>query len=492
MYVPLEHSRGVLLAQTVTSKTPARLERVLEDGEVVVSIDPTYPHALLTARVMLTTLRRMPGYVTLLRGDLGAVDVDGLAEAVASVDPDRPLRVNDRAPVGAVRLHVGPTCTDSAIRVAAEGSGAHLAGQRSAVIRSRHAPSPLGAVFAAALGAGEAFKVLAHVRSDRRVRHRHLRFCPISLSADLGRAGACGLQGELDLALIGLGAIGTGVALILSESDVDGRILAVDRQRFGLENRGTYSIGAALDVEDAPWKTDLATAALGRFDVVPFRDSVELLSEAIDTGAVRWPRTVIAGLDTPEARRATQRIWPDRLIDAATGDTFVGLHDHRHGLDPCMYCLFPIRRTGRSATSRLSDLTGIPTDRLAELLRSDAVLLPEHVAGMTSDQRTLIEPHIGKPVCGLANAVGLSDLESAGYRPAIPFVSLQAACLAIGRLAAARSGLGVQENFVQYDALIGPQVANLDQRSRVPACHCQLRASGIARARALRAQLSGF
>jgi hypothetical protein len=76
-----------------------------------------------------------------------------------------------------------------------------------------------------------------------------------------------------------------------------GRLLAVDRERFGPENRGTYSLGGAAETLSAPWKTDIARAALHRFDVISFRGHVEQLPAAVDSGAVPWFRTVLTALD---------------------------------------------------------------------------------------------------------------------------------------------------------------------------------------------------
>jgi hypothetical protein len=481
--VSVEHSRGLLLAERVSATPKGTLEAALENSRTVVSVDTSVPRAQLTARVLLTTLRRGVGGLVLLRNGLDSAGIDALVAAVSAVDPELPLEVARSARETTVRLHIGPTAADGAIRLLPDGSGAHVAGQRSARLRQSAPATALGAIYTAALGAGEAFKYTARARADRRVLHRHLRFCPVTLSSDMGRGAGSELKGELDFALVGVGAIGTGVALILSESSVSGSMLAVDRQRFAAENRGTYSLGSAADAVAAPWKVDLAVKALPCFEVECFRDSVEMLPGSIDQGVIRWPRLVIGALDSAEARRATQRVWPDRLIDAATGDTFVGLHDHRHGEDPCMYCLFPVRREGKSATLRLAEATGLSIKVLAH---GDQPLGEEHLAGLPEEQRAHLLPHLGTPVCGLAAAFGMSDLESAGYRPAIPFVSLQAACLAVGRLAAFRGGLALESNFAQYDALIGPQAANVDLFARMAGCRCETRRASIESARASR------
>ena len=477
-----EHSRAVRLAAGASGRGESELECALESARVVVSVDPSLPSALLTARVLLTTLRRLPGQLVLERDGLPRAALDEIAAAVSAIDPERPLSIA-RGRGATVRLHVGAGRADEAVRVVPEAHGAHVAGLRSAVIQVRRPASALGGIYAAALGAAEAFKYTAQVRRERRVLHRHLRFCPVTLSSDLGAAPMLARPLELELTLVGVGAIGTGVVLIISELDASGRLLVVDHESFAAENRGTYSLGGAAEVAAAPPKVALAQAALARFDVLPFPYPVENLPAAIDRGEMpRFP-LVLSGLDTPEARRATQRLWPDRLIDAATGETMLGLHEHVHGAGPCMICFFPEARGGASAVERLSEISGLPVELLA---RGDEILREEHLDGITAEQRAQLVQHLGKPVCGLARALGLTALDGGDYRPSVPFVSLQAASLAVGRLLARELGVVTLQNLVQYDGLFGPQTATLEQMRATPGCYCQTHAGTIEKVRALR------
>jgi len=481
-----EHSRALLLAQHATGRTQSELERRLGASIVVVSVDPSMPASALTARVALTTLRRGPGELVLLRDGLSAASVEQLEAAVAAIDPDHPLRVGARpGQEPTALLHLGPSAGSGAIRIVPDGYGAHLAGMHSAVIRPARPGTALGAIYAAALGAAEVFKHTAGILPARRVLHCHLRFSPVMLSQDLRAAPTLAEPLAFDLALIGVGAIGTGVALILGALGAQGTLLAVDPQRFAPENRGTYSLGGADDIKAAPWKADLARGALSGFDVVPYCKPVDTLPAAIDSGELPWFPLALTGLDSPEARRDAQRLWPDRLIDGATGDTMVGLHDYGHAYDPCMICVFPVRRDGPSAIDRVAELTGLPADLLGQ---GDQLLAEEHLAGLTHQQRRLLKPHVGKPVCGLAKAAGLTGIEAAGFMPAVPFISLQAACLMVGRLLAHRLGMDPPANLVQYDGLFGPQAATLERMTPRPDCYCQTRAKTIATIRTKRRQ----
>ncbi|HST39417.1 MAG TPA: hypothetical protein VLK58_07900, partial [Conexibacter sp.] len=198
--------------------------------------------------------------------------------------------------------------------------------------------------------------------------------------------------------------------------------------------------------------------------------------ERVDACVLPWPTTVLSGLDSIAARRETQMLWPDRLLDAATGDTMCGLHDIGPADRACLRCLYPTRNGGPSSVQRLADATGLD----AELLRhGDQPLLPEHLDCLSAGQQERLAAQVGKPICGLARAVGLTDLPSDDYRPSVPFVSQQAACLAVGRLLAEQLGVRDGATFIQYDALIGPDLATVEDREPDPGCFCQRHAEVV-------------
>ena len=479
----IEHSRAQRLAEGVTTMPASELARRLDDATVVLSIDPDMPHAALVARVLSTTLRRGPGNLVLINDGLPSALVDTLHTAVAAIDPTRPLRIAATEPDTAIRVHIGLHAPGGTIRLVPDGCGTHLATDPHATIRPHQAGNALGAIYASALGAAEVFKHTAAVIADRRVIHRHLRFCPVTLSGDMTRSPALQEPMHLALTMVGIGAIGTAAALILSELDADGAILAIDRQRFALENRGTYSIGNEADTRTQPWKTDLAKQALTRFDVTAVNDDINSAIRLIDAGTYPWHPTVLTALDSADARRIAQRLWPDRLIDAATGDTMLGLHDHRHGIDPCMTCHFPVRTDQPSGAQAIADRLGVSAELLAQ---GDVILTEQHLTGLPPAHRDRLAPHLGQLMCGLARAAGLTDVDADGYMPSIPFVSMQAACLAVGRLIAAHLNFDIRGNLIQYDSLIGPQKATIEAMRVVPACICTARATTITAVRARR------
>ena len=479
-----DFSRLNRLGASAAGISEADLEERLENGGVHITVDPALAGAMLTTRVMVTTLRRMPGRLTLDATGLADQAIAELVAAADAIDPRRGLRVDAGITEGVQQLHVGTSApTAAAIRIVPDGYGAHVARDSAAVISQARPAHPLGSVLAAAFGAAETFKDNARVLENRRVRHDHLTWCPVALSTDLELAPMIVGTIHLDLALAGCGAVGTANALIVAELDADGDVLALDRQELGPENVATYSLGGEEDGQQRRRKVDLVAAALSKYTVATRHGDLEDVARAVDDGELPWPRLVLCGLDSVPARHAVQRLWPDRLIDVGTGDTAVGLHDVLAGDGPCLMCFFP---TGGpvSAAERLAAMTGLSVDFLG---RGQETLQEEHIAHLDDRKRALLAPQLGNKVCSLAEAMGL--VEGGGdYRPAVPFVALQAACLGVGRLIAIRLGMADLPNFVEYDTLIGPRADVSDVRLPARGCYCQVNAERVGKVRARRAE----
>ncbi|HWF17576.1 MAG TPA: hypothetical protein VG244_15435 [Acidimicrobiales bacterium] len=80
------------------------------------------------------------------------------------------------------------------------------------------------------------------------------------------------------------------------------------------------------------------------------------------------PRSILASLagrrscsqaSTRSERHDAQGLWPDRLIDAATGDTVVGLQDIVPD-GPCLRCLIPAPIAEESAAHAVAQELGLP------------------------------------------------------------------------------------------------------------------------------------
>lgn len=472
-----ENSRALRLGADVSGKSEATLLEVLKAFRVSIGVDD-HPDCLAAAEILAGTLRRLPIQLTIDQSTPTAA-ASRLISAAASVSVE-PVTLSEAG--DSFSVHIGRRGGASHMRGIPTRHGAHIVFRGEALPPPKPASS-LGHMTCAALLAGEVFKSAASVLPARRVDHQRLSWCPVTLSADPDSCDPVP-EGELDIGLIGLGAVGTATARILAGLPVWGSVVLADPERFAPENVETYSIGGIEAARTQPWKVDLVAPWFVQGKVNAFRAPVEQLVEAIDHGEARWPRIALSGLDSATARRETQRLWPDRLLDGATGATMCGLHDvdfERGGA--CLMCLFPRRTEGPSSTERLASLTGLPP----QVLRyGDQPLTERHVEALPAEKAATLRAHVGQPVCGLAEVVGLSSLEADDYQPAVPFVSQQAACLVVGRLVADLLGLTGLPTFVQYDSLVGPLAATTEVRPADPACFCQRRSRVVEQVRASR------
>lgn len=473
-----EHSRALRLGAAAARCSESELERRLAASHVTVSGDGTSPAVGPTVALLMETLRRGPGSVHLLDGGVG--DSAAFAASASAVDPAMGVGVVT-APAG-IHVHVGGEATDADIRVLPEGYGGRIV-DPGCVIEPRRAANGLAIVFSAAIAAGEVFKRTAGVLPELGAPLRNLEFCPVTLGSDLLAAPDLVESKNLVLLLAGLGAVGSATTRILSMMGVSGTVILVDREVYAPENLGTYSLGLPDDAERAEAKVNLAARGLTNWTVHKHQGWVEEVPALVDSGKLPQPDVVLCGLDSVSARHAAQRLWPDRLIDASTGDTAVGMIEVREGGQPCLMCLVPEPAAGRSAVTALAEHTGLPAELLSH---GDQLLADEHLVQLSQKERANLRHLVGTPICGLADATGLTSAEAGDYRPSVPFVSQQAACLGVGRLVAQLLSLDDPRNMVQYDTLIGPAGALPLTLSGSPGCYCDVRSTTISAVRAAR------
>lgn len=479
--VDLRHSRTLRLAEGASERNAQSLFDKLSESLVKISFGPSESD-FETAKALIDTLRRMP-----IRLQVDAVSgqtsrVDQLARLAHDIDPERGLEL-DPASVPEVHVAVNSNVEAATVSGTPVRHGAKIVRGRLGELDAGET-SGLGVFTCASLLAGEVFKQIAEVRPERATPLADYAWCPVTLTSEPWGTPLDLALPNGPLALIGVGAIGTAIVRVLDLLGTTGTIQLVDPERFEPENLGTYSLGVARDALDNPWKVDLAAAGLPSMRATPFVGTASEYVVAVDEGQADFPELVLTALDSGPARREAQLIWADRIVDGATGDTTCGMHDISFGEGPCLLCLFPERRQGPSAADRLSAETGLPVD----LLRSgDQPLTTEHLQGLGSAQRTRLKAQLGKPICGLADAFGLSTLDSEDFRPSVPFVSQQAAALVVGRALATTNGLTPSANFVQYDALIGPTYLSTQRRRSSRDCYCLARRALLDRLRLRRA-----
>jgi hypothetical protein len=473
-----EHSRALRLAAQASAHAETSLLEHLRLQHVHLTLDPSRPEDLAAAELLAANLARLPIQLTVDTDELCAGARARMDWATRAADPfATSLKETRRA--NALHVHVGREG-----RADLHAAPVH----HGATVAKRPLPatgpaSGLGAVTCAALATGEIFKRIAPIRPDRARAYDEFTWCPVTLGPEPESAPLLDRPPDLDIALIGLGAVGTATTRILGLLGATGHASVVDPERFTIENVGTYSLGERDDARRRIWKTHLAHRVLsGSMSVETHEVPVEEFIERIDAGRARWPALALTGLDSVNARREAQMLWPLRLLDAATGDTMCGLHDVGRTDRACLRCLFPVVTGGPNAAQRLADRLGI--DALV-LRDGDQPLRLEHIAHLDENRRHALLAEVGKPICGLAQAAGLTELPSHDYRPSVPFVSQQAACLAVGRLVADELGLS-RATFVQYDTLTGPDAGTFEQREPLASCYCQQRVGIVARLRAMR------
>ena len=477
-----DHSRVVRLGSVITGRPETELEARLERASVSVGLDLAVPGVELAADTLLRMLRRMPGMVVLDPTNLERRAVDRFVERAAEIDPTRPIAVRP-ARESDSRIHLAGRAPDGDARGLPEQHG-YLLDTRGPALRQRAGASALGSILCACALAAEAFKSAAAVVEPRGRRSPRTAFCPVTLTSDPALAPPLPERWEVRAMLLGLGAIGTGSALVLSEMPIEGEVDLVDPQRYGDENAATYSLGGAEEASAHPWKTSVVARALPRFTTRAHHCFASQLPALIDRGELAWPPILLTGLDKPQARREAQRVWPDILIDGATGDTMVGIHVVHGPGQPCVDCFFPERQVaGPPAAADLSDLTGLPRELLVQ---GEHILSEADLVGVSPAHRTQLASQVGKPVCGLASALGLTALPDEGYQPAVPFVALSASALVVARLVAQSTGVEPAANFVQYDALVGPICRTVEVRQPRGSCDCVTHATIVRRVRDLR------
>jgi hypothetical protein len=412
------------------------------------SFDGTLQGAGKVAAILLSTLQRQPSQLYLDDEGVEPQQVRAFVEQCNAIDSGKPVRLG-RVSDPTATVHIGEEeCAE--LRVVPDRHGMRMS--REGRLKQLHPPSGLGVMFAAASAAGEIFKRVAQVLPERRTHFARLDFCPVSLSDDLERAPEIRPQ-TLELGLVGIGAVGSATASILSMLPLTGGAVVIDPEDYAPENLGTYSLGTVQDAQTRVAKVDLAVNVLRNFRCVTFKGRVEEAIARIDNRELPWPQIVLSGLDSIDARHATQHLWPDLIIDSATGETACGVHVCLHD-EACLMCLFPAGPRGASSVERLHHRLGLP---LEILVQGDRPLDESHVAQAPAEKREELRPFIGTPICGLARATGLL-IDGDHHLPSIPFVSQQAACLGVGRLVVhlAEETREQAPNLIQYDTLISP------------------------------------
>jgi molybdopterin/thiamine biosynthesis adenylyltransferase len=345
--------------------------------------------------------------------------------------------------------------------------------------------NPVGALAAASLGVGEVFKRLIRLK-----RERGDLLDGISFSLRTYRTGETDCGPELpssldaDLLLVGAGAIGNGVARLLSQLPCRGRTDIVDPQTWGEENLGTCMLIGEADLGASKAET------LARYVRTPFFDAQAFAMpfDQYDSGGRAMPAVVLNGLDNISARHQVQRtLWPDVIVDGAIGDFTCQVSRHPWPDNvACVMCLFR-EPSGVAAEVVQMHATGLSAERVS---RPDALVAASDVESAPGDKQDFLWSRIGRPICsviqeGIALRIS-AEQQQKGFEPSVPFTACFSACMVVAEMIAQiMKWPSVLEPRFQFDFLVGPAYGQELPQARRPGCICA-RQKNIERARAAR------
>lgn len=335
--------------------------------------------------------------------------------------------------------------------------------------------NPIGSLAAASLGVGEVFKRLIRLKPER---GDFLEGFSFSLRTYRAGETDCGpeLPSSLDveLLLVGGGAIGNGTVLLLSQLPCRGDVDIVDSQTYGEENLGTCILMGTHDLGDS--KASMLAGHL-RTPLLEVQ-GYEMKFEEYARYARAIQAVVLNGVDNIPARHQVQRgLWPDVVVDGAIGDFMCQVSRHPWPDDvACLICLFR-EQAGAQAERIQMEATGLPLDRL---LLPDALLSVSDVENAPDEKRDFLRARLGRPICsviqeGIALKLSL-DQQQEGFEPSVPFTACFSACMVVAEMIAhLMKWPSVLAPRFQFDFLQGPAYGQELPQGRRASCICSRR-----------------
>lgn len=338
--------------------------------------------------------------------------------------------------------------------------------------------NPIGALGAACLGVAEVFKRLIRLKPDRGELHDLLSFSFYTYSVDDSPGPPLPKTLQVDLLLVGAGAIGNGTVHLLRELPTTGRVAIVDHQTFGEENWGT-SILVSPDDFGTPKAVAAERWMAENCDAKGFPEKIEDFQIRCNNDK-KYPRLIINGLDKVSPRRTVQDFWPDQIVDGAISATACEVTLHPWGPDlSCLKCDF--EEPTVSAESVQASATGLRRERLAN---PQDVITEEDVQSAPPEKQDWLRQRKGKQVCSVVSEGVLSqiaaDAQPAGFQPSVPFVACLSSCMIVAELVRFLQGEPpALETGFQFDVMIGPQRGQHKAHGRKADCICVTRKTNI-------------
>jgi len=427
-------------------------------------------------------------------GPLTVVLPTGLADLEAEVQ-----QLADRVwTPGTVTVVVdgAPVAMESAVAILNVGSGvnphlpwtainsngwvARVSSGQTALAADTDQSNPLAALMAASFGITEVFKRVFGIPSDIAALLDATQFSLFELTTSPTSLGPPlpAMMSLPDTVMVGAGAIGNGIALVLSQLAVHGRLHIIDKQDYRRENFGTCTL-----LDDESWldtsKAQRLAAWLDRADGLRCTGEEAFVADARSGSFVREMSVelVLNGLDDVRARHDAQMLWPSVLVDGGINSVGAAVRTHRldrpHGA--CMRCSF--RLPPVSERELQSKVTGLSTTSLESDLGRP--LNEQDVADAKEPMREWLQEQValGKSVCSTiseAQSRSLGIEFDEGFNPSAPFVATASAALVVAQALKALFYPDAEytQRFQMESIFIGPE-ASLGVLTRAdPGCEC--------------------
>ena len=284
--------------------------------------------------------------------------------------------------------------------------------------------------------------------------------------------------------LVGVGAIGQACIDALASLDARGTIRCVDKGYVDDETNLNRSVLAfEHDLVTVTPKVELAARRLAgtELEITPHLEELSSLIAKISSGDVPWPRLVASALDSAEDRRFLQQLWPDVVLDAATGGSMVQVFRHVAGSETaCLRCLHPDEPSGRRYEETMADRLGLSMPEVEEYLSRPGIALDaDSIRRMKPGIQGLAQQHVGSDVCGFLSAVE-TLYQNQNSRPALVSVSFSSYLSGVFLASEiVKSELGVETRLggrYQIDPLLNLLPEEPFSQKRRRGCFCTTRA----------------
>jgi hypothetical protein len=367
------------------------------------------------------------------------------------------------------------------VTVNSNGWIARVAARGEELSRDTAQTNPVGALMAASLGVAEVFKLIYEVPVDVAPPITKSEFSLYDYSTSPSDPGPSIPQhvSLADTLLIGAGAIGNGVALLLSQFNLSGRLHVIDKQDYGTENFGTCVL---LDRDD--WIGSSKAECLA--DWLKERSALQVSGEQGLIGSARSGLSVksmnvdlvLNGLDEVPARHDAQFLWPSVLIDGGINAIGAGVVTHRldHPEGACLRCTFSVLSRDEKVSQSIA--TGLSRSSLESDL--GRALTETDIEGAEESKRPWLRAKLadGKTLCATITEAQ-SELQlgieiEEGFRPSAPFVATASAAMMVGEMlkALVYPNAKFNQSFQLANLFLGPSSSVVSLRKPDPACEC--------------------